>query len=273
VVEPSSEGGGRRGALVTGATRKAGIAAAVARALAQDGWDVATTGWRPYDASEPWGSRPEEAEELVEELRGVGVRAAFREEDLRDPDAAERIVAWAEAEIGPLGALVVAHTHSGLGGVLETDVAEWDRHLEVNARGAFGLCAAFARRWSGVPGSGRIVVYTSRPPLAGEVAYAASKGALEWLVLSLGAELAPRGITVNAVDPGPTDTGWLDQTPELRERLLNEHPLERLGRPEDSASLVAFLCSAGGGWVNGQVLACDGGFGSLRTDRRARELF
>jgi 3-oxoacyl-[acyl-carrier protein] reductase len=70
-------------------------------------------------------------------------------------------VAWAAAEIGPLGALVVAHTHSGLGGVLDTDVAEWDRHPEVNARGAFGLCAAFARRWSGVPGSGRIVVYTS----------------------------------------------------------------------------------------------------------------
>jgi NAD(P)-dependent dehydrogenase (short-subunit alcohol dehydrogenase family) len=145
--------------------------------------------------------------------RGVGVRVAFREEDLRDPDAAKRIVAWAESEIGPLGALVVAHTHSGLGGVLDTNVAEWDRHLDVNARGAFGLCAAFASRWSGVPGSGRIVVYTSRPPLAGEVAYAASKGALEWLVLSLGAELAPRGITVNAVDPGPTDTGWLDQSP------------------------------------------------------------
>lgn len=92
-------------------------------------------------------------------------------------------------------------------------------------------------------------------------------------MLSLGAELAPRGITVNAVDPGPTNTGWLDQSPELRERLLTEHLLGRLGRPEDSASLVAFLCSAQGGWVNGQVLACDGGFGTLRTGRRRRELF
>jgi 3-oxoacyl-[acyl-carrier protein] reductase len=119
---------------------------------------------------------------------------------------------------------------------------------------------------------GGIVVYTSRPPLAGEVAYAASKGALEWLVLSLGAELAPHGIAVNAVDPGPTDTGWLDQSPELRERLLKEHPLGRLGRPEDSASLVAFLGFARGGWVNGQVLACDGGFGTLRTGRRGHEL-
>jgi 3-oxoacyl-[acyl-carrier protein] reductase len=271
--DPASEGRGRRGALVTGATRSAGIAAAVARALAQGGWNVATTGWRQFDATEPWGSRPEEAEELVEELRGHGVRASYREDDLADPEVAERIVSWAEGEIGPLTALVVAHAHSRAGGVLETDVAEWDRHLEVNARGAFGLCAAFARRWSGTPGSGRIVVYTSRPPLAGEVAYAASKGALEWLVFSLGAELAPRGITVNGVDPGPTDTNWLDQSPELRERLLNEHPLGRLGRPEDSASLVAFLCSAQGGWVNGQVLACDGGFGTLRTGRREREPF
>lgn len=269
--EPGSEGGGRRGALVTGATRRVGIAAAVARALARDGWDVATTGWRPFDATEPWGSRPEEAEELVHELRRHGVRASFREDDLADPDAAERIVAWAVEEIGPLTALVVAHTHSRPGGVLETDVAEWDRHLEVNARGAFALCAAFARRWAGTPGSGRIVVYTSGPPLAGELAYAASKGALEWLALSLGAELAPRGITVNAVDPGPTDTGWLDPIPELREQLLEQHPLGRLGRPEDSASLVAFLCSAQGGWVNGQVLTCDGGFRTLRTSRRGRE--
>jgi 3-oxoacyl-[acyl-carrier protein] reductase len=206
---------------------------------------VATTGWRPYDATEPWGSRPEEADELVEELRALGVRSSFREDDLADPDAVERIVARAEEEIGPLGALVVAHTRSRVGGVLEPDLSEWDRHLEVNARGSFALCAAFARRWAGAPGTGRIVVYTSRRPLAGEIAYAASKGALEWLVLSLGAELAPRGITVKAVDPGPTDTGWLDHSPELRERLLNEHPLGRLGRPEDSASLVAFRCPLG----------------------------
>jgi 3-oxoacyl-[acyl-carrier protein] reductase len=272
VTGSTSHGNARRGALVTGATRKAGIAAAVARALAEDGWDVATTGWRPYDETEPWGSRSQEAEELVKELRAQGARAAFWEDDLRDPDAAERVVGWAEAEIGPLSALVVVHTRSRAGRLLETEVAEWDHHLEVNARGAFLLCAAFARRWAGEPGSGRIVLYTSRPPLAGEVAYAASKGAIEWLVFSLGAELASLGITVNAIDPGPTDTGWLDDSPELRERLLEEHPLGRLGRPEDSASLVAFLCSTRGGWVNGQVLACDGGFGTLRTGRRGREL-
>lgn len=272
MADPVPRPSGRRAALVTGASRRAGIAAAVARALAAEGWDVAAAGWRAFDATEPWGSRPEDAEELVDELRGLGASAAFREDDLRDPDAAERSMDWAEGELGPLSALVLAHTHSRAGGLLETDVPEWDRHLEVNARGAFLLCAAFVRRWRGEPGRGRIVVYTSGPPLAGEVAYAASKGALERLALSLGAELAPRGITVNAVDPGPTDTGWLDAHPDLRERLVAEHPLGRLGRPEDSAALVAFLCSPAGAWVNGQVLACDGGWSTLRTLRRGREL-
>ena len=272
MADPGPPTSGRRAALVTGASRKAGIAAAVARALAADGWDIAATGWRAFDATEPWGSRPEDAEELVAELRGLGARAAFAEADLGDPAAAERLVAWAEDELGPLSALAVAHTHSQVGDLLGTSTEEWDRHLEVNARGAFLLCAAFVRRRGAAEG-GRIVVYTSGPPLAGEVAYAASKGVLERLVLSLGAELAPRGITVNAVDPGPTDTGWLDAVPELRERLTAEHPLGRLGRAEDSAALVAFLCSAAGGWVNGQVLACDGGWSTLRTLRHGRELF
>jgi len=262
----------RRTALVTGATRHAGIAAAVARALARDGWNVATAGWRPFDATEPWGSRGGEAEELVRELRSLGVHAAFHEDDFGDPAAPDRTVAWAAESVGPLDALIVAHTHSTVGGLLEADVAEWDRHLDVNARGTFLLCAAFARQWEGDRDSGRIVIYSSGPPLVGEVAYAASKGALEWLMWSIAGELAERRITVNAIDPGPTETGWLDESPDLRERLVAEHPLGRLSRPEDSAALVAFLCSKAGGWVNGQVLACDGGYSTLRTARHARTL-
>lgn len=254
---------------MTGATRKAGIAAAVALRLARDGWNVATTGWRAFDSSEPWGSRDREAEEIAEESRALGVRAEFREDDLGDPAAPERLVEWAEEAVGPLNALVITHTHSKNGGLLETSLEEWDRHLEVNARGAFLLCAAFARRWSGEPGTGRIVTFTSAVPLPGEVAYAASKGAIEWLTLTVAAELAERGITVNAVDPGPTDTGWLDS--ELHELVRTENPLGRLGRPEDAAELVAFLLSPAGGWMTGQILHSDGGFGSIRTLRRGRK--
>jgi 3-oxoacyl-[acyl-carrier protein] reductase len=248
-------------ALVTGASRRGGIAAAVARALAEDGWSLALTGWRPHDEREGFDA---DAEALTTELA-----AAWHEDDLSDPGAPVRILDAAESAVGPLTALVCCHTHSETGGLLEATPEQIDRHLAVSARGSLLLVAEFARRFRAGPGTGRVVVYTSGLPLAGEIAYAAGKGALEWLAVSAAAELAPRGITVNAIDPGPTETGWISA--ELRERLLREAPLGRLGRPVDSASLVAFLCSDRGGFVTGQVLRCDGGWSTLRAVRHGRD--
>jgi 3-oxoacyl-[acyl-carrier protein] reductase len=248
-------------ALVTGASRKAGIAAAVARALAGDGWALTLTGFPPHDASEGWSSEPEQ---LAAELG-----APWHEDDLGDAGAATRLLDASESAVGPLTALVNVHAHSETGGLLDATAEQLDRHWAVNARGTALLCAEFARRFRGASGSGRIVNFTSAPPLAGEIAYAASKGALEWLTLSAAAELAPRGITVNAVDPGPTDTGWISV--ELRERIEAEMPLGRIGRPEDCAGLVAFLCSPAGGWITGQILHCDGGWSTVRTIRVGRE--
>src|SRR5882757_10717332 len=193
-------------AIVTGASRKIGIAAAVARALARDGWNVVTTCWRPYDATMPWGSRAPEAEGLIVELKRLGVRAMLHEDNLEDPDSAKRIFAAAENEIGPVRALVNAHAHSTGGGLMDATVADLDRHIAVNARGVFIMSAEFARRFKGPAGAGRIVNFTSGLPLKGEIAYAASKGAIEWITVSSAAELAPRGITVNAINPGPNDT-------------------------------------------------------------------
>ena len=248
-------------ALVTGASRAAGIAAAVARALAGDGWMLALTGYSPHDAREGWSSEPEE---LAAELG-----AAWHEADLGDPEAPARVLAAAEGAVGPLSALVNVHAHSETGGLLEATPEQLDRHWAVNSRGTALLSAEFARRYRGERGAGRIVNFTSGLPLAGELAYAASKGALEWITVSSAAELAPLGITVNAVDPGPTDTGWLSS--ELRERIESEMPLGRLGLPEDSAGLVAFLCSPAGGWITGQILQCDGGWSSARAVRVGRE--
>ncbi len=251
-------------ALVTGVSRLSGIAAAVARTLARDGWTVAGTGYRPYDETEPWGADAEAPKRLLDK----GTLAAWSEDDLADPDAPARVVAAAEDAVGPLTGLVVVHTESRPGGVLDATAAEFDRHLVVNARPTLLLIAELARRFRGEPGSGRIVAFTTGA-VHGEIAYGASKKALEQIVVAAAAELGPKGITVNAVDPGPTDTGWLSA--ELAERLRAATPLRRIGRPEDAAELVAFLCSARGSWITGQIIVSDGGLSVAPSLRRARE--
>jgi 3-oxoacyl-[acyl-carrier protein] reductase len=94
--------------------------------------------------------------------------------------------------------------------------------------------------------------------MPGELAYTASKGALEAFTRQLAAEVAHLGVTVNAVGPGPNDTGWIDD--DLRAELLPRFPMGRLGRPEDAAALVAWLCSEEAAWVTGQVIHSEGGF-------------
>jgi 3-oxoacyl-[acyl-carrier protein] reductase len=205
----------------------------------------------------------------VKRLLDEGTLAAWSEDDLGDRDAPGRVVAAAEAAVGPLSGLVIVHTESRAGGVLDTAAADFDRHVAVNARSALLLIQELARRFRGEPGSGRIVAFTTSA-IHGEVAYGASKKALEQIVIAAAAELGPRGITVNAVDPGPTDTGWLSGA--FADRLRELTPLGRIGRPEDAAELVAFLCSPRGGWITGQIIVSDGGIGVAPILRRAREL-
>ncbi|MFM9105680.1 MAG: SDR family oxidoreductase [Chloroflexota bacterium] len=249
-----------RAALVTGASRLAGIGAATCRALAARGADVAFTHWRPYDAAFPWAGGSEEPALLEAELRRLGVRAAAIEADLSDPEAPARVLAAAAARIGPLAILVNNAAHSTADGWEALDAATLDAHFAVNLRAAALLATGFARQFTGGRG-GRIVSMTSgqgQGPMPGELAYAASKGALEALTVSLSPALMERGITVNAVNPGPTDTGWI--SPEFAADLLPKFPAGRLGRPEDAARVVAWLCGDDAEWVTGQIINAEGGF-------------
>jgi 3-oxoacyl-[acyl-carrier protein] reductase len=251
---------GGKVALITGATRLAGIGAAICRRLAARGADVAFSHWAPYDAAFPWAGDPCEPEILAREIAGFGVRVASISCDLALPGEPKRLFTEAEARLGPVSILVNNAAHSTRDGFERLDAATIDMHYAVNVRAAMLLATRFARRFDGGDG-GRIINLTSGQslgPMPDELAYAATKGAIEAFTRSLAPAVAALGITVNAVNPGPTDTGWI--TPDLREELLPRFPMGRLGTPDDVARLVAWLAGPEACWVTGQVIHSEGGF-------------
>ncbi|SDG76897.1 3-oxoacyl-[acyl-carrier protein] reductase [Lentzea fradiae] len=243
-----------RVALVTGVSRRQGIGYAIASRLAGLGAELFVQHHAAHDASQPWGA--DDVDEVLAELgaRGLGV-------DLAEADAPDRLMAAAVEAFGRVDVLVCNHARSGGDGPLGSlDAAMLDGHYAVNARSSILLAQAFARQWSR-PDGGRIVFLTSGQnlgPMPGEIAYAASKGALHAVVGTLSHELADRGITVNAVNPGPTDTGWAG--PELTDFVHERMPLKRWGRPDDAARLISWLCTPDAAWITGQVINSEGGF-------------
>lgn len=246
-------------AIVTGASRRIGIGAAVCRALAADGADIFFTHWSAFDRTLPCGADENGPTRLQSELQGMGVRCESLEIDLSRVDAPKRILDEVEMRLGSPSILVNNAAYSTRDGYEVLDAATLDAHYAVNMRGTFLLTVEFARRFSGKSG-GRIINLTSGQsiaPMPGELAYVATKGAIEAFTVSLSSELASRGITVNAVDPGATDTGWM--TEEVRQELLPWFPQGRIGQPEDAARLIAFLASEEATWITGQVMHSRGG--------------
>jgi 3-oxoacyl-[acyl-carrier protein] reductase len=249
-----------RGALVTGVSRRVGIGYAIARRLRELGADVTIQGWTGHDAAQPWGADPAGVPALAAELG-----AAHLESDFTDPAAPEACIDAAVATLGAVDVLVANHAMSCDQSLEQLDAAAIDATLAVNVRASLLLAKGFAARHDDARPGGRIVLFTSGQnlePMTRELPYAASKAALHGITASLAAHLAPRGILVNAVNPGPTDTGWA--TPELTRAEMRRLPLGRWGAPEDAARLVGWLCTDDAGWVTGQVLTSDGGFSLSR---------
>ena len=248
--------------LITGVGRRAGLGAAMAKRLAVDGWDIASTYWPGLDQASYGESIAEEPAGIVDELRALGANAPSIECDLADVATIPGLFASVAESMGrPVAALIVNHTYCVTVPLLGTTVEVFDRHLDVNVRAVLVLIQEFARQYSPDAGPGRIITMTS-DHTAGNVAYGVSKGAADRLTDAAAYELGPIGITANAINPGPVDTGWMND--ENRAAGLAKTPLGRLGTPEDVANIVSFLCSERGGWVTGQLILSNGGFrGSL----------
>jgi len=254
-----------RVALVTGVSRRVGIGMAVARRLAGLGAGLFVASWTAHDREQPWGADPGGVDAVLTELRaGNRQRVEHLEADFLDPGAPDRVMAAAVGAFGHVDMLVCNHARSSAGGLGQLTAAELDASFAVNTRAVLLLVQAFAARHDGRAG-GRVVLFTSGQhlgPMTGELAYAASKGALAEVTASLADALADRGITLNTINPGPTDTEYVDQ--ELREQVAEMFPAGRWGAPDDAARLVAWLCTDDARWVTGQIINSEGGFRRFR---------
>jgi len=245
--------------VVTGADRPQGIGAAVCRAFADQGCTLFFTTYTPHDKQVPREfTKVNNAEALTKELRQRGAFAGYLEADLTQLESAERILDGVEKRFGKPSILVNNAAHSARDGFEKLDAAGLDAHYAVNVRGTVLLSVEFAKRFSDGSG-GRIIFLTSGQdlgPMPGSLAYAASKGAISAFARSLAREVGSKGITVNAVDPGPTDTGWMSTG--LKKKLAGQSALGRVGRAEDAARLVVFLASAAAEWISGEVIHARG---------------
>lgn len=236
-------------AIVTGASR--GIGAAIAERLGRDGFTVVVN----------YAGNAEAAEALARAIEQAGGRALTAQADVADPAAVRRMFEAAETAFGGVDVVVNNAGIMQLARIADTDDALFDRTVAINLKGTFNVLREAAKR---LRDGGRIINFSTSvvgTKLESYGAYTATKAAVEALTGILAKELRGRGISVNAVAPGPTGTDLFfhGKSPELVERLAKAAPLERLGTPQDIAGVVAFLAGPEGGWVNGQVLRANGG--------------
>lgn len=238
-----------RTAIVTGASK--GIGAAIAQRLAADNFHTIVN----------YSSSAAEAEKVVAAIKAAGGKACAIGGDVSDPAAVKMLFDRAEAEFGPVDVLVNnagVFKASPLADVTDED---YQRLIAVNLTGTFNGMREGARR---VRDGGRIINFSTSVIgfyIPNYAIYAATKAAVEAMTHVLAKELGSRGVTVNAVAPGPiaTEMFLAGRPEEFIRRMTSDIPLGRLGEPVDIAHVVAFLASPESGWVNGQIIKANGG--------------
>ena len=250
----------RRIAIVTGVSRLKGIGKAICIELARKNMDIFFTYWTAYDNEMPWKVTCNEPQLIKEEIQTHGINCASIELDLTKRDSIERLLTEVEKKLGHPSILVNNATYSTTTDIDSFTALALDKHYELNVKATTLLTIEFIKRFTFSKG-GRIINITSGQSLgemSNEIAYAMTKGAIETLTKTISQKIASKGITINAVNPGPTDTDWMDE--QLYNDLEKRFPMKRVGQPVDVARLVGFLSSEEGEWITGQIIHSEGGF-------------
>jgi len=251
-------------ALVTGGA--SGLGRATALALATRGDKVAVADLNLAGA-----------QACADDIACAGGQAIALRLDVTDAASVEQAFQDAESALGPVDALVNSAGLVAIQPLLEFSIADWERLLAVNVTGTF-RCAQRAGVGMAARGYGRIINLASVSGVRagiGRAAYGTSKAAVIGLTRQLAMELGPHGVTANAVAPGPVVTGMTADiyTPQTIATLESMVPTGRLGAPEEIAAAIVFLASREASYVNGDVLAVDGGYlaaGMNRTGNLSR---
>ena len=250
--------------LVTGVSRSMGIGAAITKTLAKAGASVVTHGFSSYDKELQYpDASTNYANVLAKELFEKGYCVfALPPSDLSKNGIPEKIISEATSKVGYIDGLVLNHAYSTCSPVGEWTAEHIDAHLNANVRASMLIIQAFYKQLP-KDKSGSITLFTSGQylgPMIKEIAYAVSKDAIIGLCKQAAVALAPKSIRVNCINPGPTDTGYLDSEEEMYKTVANMFPSGHWGMPEDAARLVHFLQSDYASWITGQVISSEGGF-------------